>query len=449
MASGVIDPREIVDSGRMTWRQIVVVALCVLLNGLDGFDVLSISFAAPGIASDWGVDRAALGIILSMELIGMSVGSILLGMVADRVGRIPVVVVSLLVMAAGMTAAALSGGIVELAVIRLITGLGIGGMLACTNAIVAEASNARYRSAAVAIMAAGYPLGAIVGGAIASSLLVDGTWRDIFWLGAGMTVVFLPIVLLVLPESIDLSMRRFGPEGALGKVNKSLQRLGHRVVEMVPPVEVVAKADRAGLFKGDMRRVTILLTVAYFFHMTAFYFILKWIPKIVVDLGFEPSAAGGVLVWANVGGMTGSLLFSVLATRMPLRKLMIAILVLSFLMIAAFGFTSGGLDPLKRAAAIAGFFSNAAVVGLYALIAAAYPAQLRAGGTGFVIGIGRGGAAMGPVVAGFLFANGFGLALVAAAMGLGSVIAALAILGLPLERPVDRGSAGKTARRAG
>ncbi len=430
MANGIADPRGIIDEGRMTWRQIMIVALCVLLNGLDGFDVLSISFAAPGISAEWGIDRAGLGIVLSMELIGMSIGSILLGIVADRFGRLPVVVASLLIMAGGMALAATASGVVQLAVIRLGTGLGIGGMLACSNAIVAEASSARFRSAAVAIMAAGYPLGAIIGGSIASSLLVDGTWRDIFWLGSGMTIAFLPLVLLILPESIDLSMRRLGPDRALAKVNAALRKLGHSVVEAVPAIELESKADRQGLFTGPMRKVTILLTVAYFFHMLAFYFVLKWIPKIVVDMGFDPSSAGGVLVWANVGGLTGSLVFSFLTTRLPLRRLMTGVFLATSAMIVVFGLAQGSLDPLRIAAAVTGFFSNAAVVGLYALIAAAYPAHLRAGGTGVVIGIGRGGAMFGPVLAGFLFASGYGLTLVAAVMAIGPLIAAMAVYGL-------------------
>jgi len=424
------DPRSLIEQGAITWRQILVIGLCVLLNGLDGFDVLSISFASPGISADWGVDRAALGIILSMELIGMSVGSIALGLAADKIGRRPVMVASLLVMAIGMAAAAMSTDILMLATIRFLTGIGIGGMLATTSAVVAEASSAKFRSAAIAIMAAGYPLGAIVGGSIASDLLVDGTWRDIFWLGAGMTIIFLPPILLIVPESFEITIRRNAPSDALAKVNKALRKLGHAAVETVSPVVAAAKADRTGLFTGPMRRVTILLILAYFFHMTTFYFILKWIPKIVVDMGFEPSSAGGVLVWANIGGIAGSLLFSFLTTKLPLRPLMVGVFLLSFGLVTLFGMTGEGLDALQRSAAIAGFFTNAGVVGLYALIAASYPPHLRAGGTGVVIGVGRGGAALGPVIAGFLFASNYGLPIVAVIMGLGSVIAAIAILGL-------------------
>ncbi|MEO9132965.1 MAG: MFS transporter, partial [Sphingomonas sp.] len=82
-----MDPRTVIDQAPMSRLQIAAVAITVGLNALDGFDVLSISFASPGIAAEWGVERAALGIVLSMELIGMAFGSVLLGGVADRIGR--------------------------------------------------------------------------------------------------------------------------------------------------------------------------------------------------------------------------------------------------------------------------------------------------------------------------------------------------------------------------
>ncbi|NCN83478.1 MAG: MFS transporter [Sphingomonadales bacterium] len=431
-SAAAADPRAVIDHGTMTWRQFMVIGLCVLLNGLDGFDVLSISFASPGISAEWGIDRAALGIILSMELIGMSVGSIALGLLADRIGRSPVVVGSLLVMAGGMALAAMANGILELGVIRLVTGLGIGGMLACTNAIVAEAASNRVRAAAVAVMAAGYPLGAIIGGSIASELLKDGSWRDIFWLGAGATIAFLPLVLLILPESIGLIVRRFDGQEALLRVNRALKRLGHATlsgIALAPRSD--SGEDDATIMRGALRRTTLLLIAAYFFHMTTFYFILKWIPKIVVDMGFAASSAGGVLVWANVGGLVGSLVFSLITTRVPVRPLVMATFVIAFGTVVLFGMSESGLEPLARAAAIAGFFTNAAVVGLYALIASSYPAHLRAGATGVVIGFGRGGAALGPVLAGLLFAGGISLPLVAAIMGLGSLIALAAIAALP------------------
>ena len=152
--------------------QIAAVAITVGLNALDGFDVLSISFAAPGIATEWGIDRAALGVVLSMELIGMAVGSMLLGGVADRIGRRRTILGCLVAMAAGMFMVTTAHDIVTLSVWRVITGLGIGGMLAAINAVAAEFANRRRRNLSLAIMVIGYPIGAVLGGFVPSPAIV-------------------------------------------------------------------------------------------------------------------------------------------------------------------------------------------------------------------------------------------------------------------------------------
>ena len=436
---GAGDPRGVLGAAPMRWRQILVIGVCVALNALDGFDVLSISFASPGIAREWGIDRAALGLVLSMEMFGMAAGSVLLGPMGDRIGRRPTAMLCLVVMAGGMFATSRVSGIGELAAMRLFTGIGIGGMLACTNAMAAEFANDRWRGAAVAIMAAGYPVGAILGGSVATMLLETGTWRDIFTFGAIATAVFLPVVWLLVPETVGYLMQK-RPEGVLDKVNRALKSVGHSAISLLPAAEEerAAKAAWTSLFAPGLRRVTVLLTVAYFFHIMAFYFILKWAPKIVVDMGFTPASASGVLVWANVGGLIGSLLFSLMALKFALRGLVVAALAASAVMITVFGQGQADLAGLSWAAAAAGFFTNAGVVGFYALIAASFPTAVRAGGTGFVIGLGRGGAALGPIVAGLLFAGGIGLPWVAAAMALASIVAAFALLRLPLDHRCDR-----------
>ncbi|MBU6267906.1 MAG: MFS transporter [Sphingomonadales bacterium] len=415
----------------MTVMQIVAIGVCVLLNALDGFDVLSISFASPGIAKEWHIERGALGVVLSMELFGMAAGSVLLGQVADRIGRKATTLLCLCVMALGMLSTTQVGSIGALAATRLFTGIGIGGMLATTNALVAEYANDKWRGAAVAIMAAGYPVGGIAGGAIASGLLAHGDWRQVFWLGFAMTAICLPLVPWLLPEPVSaLLQKRRGD--TLARVNATLAKLGHEGVNGLPPVEPGArKAHIAELFRGGMAPVTVLLTAAYFLHILTFYFILKWTPKIVVDMGFTPSAAGGVLVWANVGGLLGGLVFSALSLRFGLRGLLVAFMLASTAMVTAFGQGHADLHALSMAAAAGGFCTNGAVVGIYALVAASFPTAIRGGGTGFVIGVGRGGAALSPIVGGVLFQAGLGLNRVAMVMACGSLVAAAALLVLP------------------
>ncbi len=432
------DPRELIDSSPMSKWQLSAIVLCVLLVSLDGFDVLSISFAAPGIAREWGIDRAGLGIVLSMELIGMGVGAFILGHLADRFGRRPTILFSLAVMSAGMYLASIASSVVMLSAIRLVTGLGIGGILASVNAMAAEFSNRRCRNLSVSLMAAGYPLGVIIGGSIASLLLASFDWRAVFLFGAILTLVFLPLAWLLMPESISYLMHK-RPAGALQRINRCLKRMGHAAIESLPPEPAEQPhISMTRLFRPDLMRITLLLSVAYFTHIMTFYYLIKWIPKLVVDMGYSPALSGSVLVWANVGGVSGAVLLGLLSRRYPVRSLVIGSLFFAAMMVAVFGTGQSTLTQLSLVAAVAGFFTNAAIVGMYALFAQAFPTEVRAGGTGFVIGAGRGGAVLGPVIAGFLFESGQGgLLMVSMLMAIGSLIAAVALFVLPQREVAD------------
>jgi benzoate transport len=392
---------------------------------------LSISFASPGISSEWGISRAALGVVLSMELIGMAAGAFVLGAVADRLGRRPTIILCLGIMASGMALASLSTSVTMLSLLRLYTGLGIGGMLAATNAIVAEFANARRRNLAVAIMAGGYPMGAIVGGTIASLLLATtGRWQSIFLFGAIATASFIPVVLMRLPETIAFLCDR-QPPAAIERINRILAEQGRASIAVLPPrSQRTGRSSIAEAFAPGMANITLLLTLAYFAHIMTFYFLMKWIPKLVADMGFSPALAGTVLVWANVGGASGALTLSLLTQRFDVRRLVIVAMVCGSAAVAALGQGLTSLLALSIAACIAGFFTNGATAGLYALFAQSFPARLRAGGTGLVIGIGRGGAALGPIVAGLLFAGGWPLVWVAPIMASGCIVGAIALASL-------------------
>jgi benzoate transport len=422
------DPRAIIAREPMHIRQTVAIAIATALNALDGFDVLSISFAAPGIAKEWHVDRTALGVVLSMELIGMGVGAFLLGMLADRIGRRPTILGCLVVMASGMIAASLAQGVGMLSLCRLYTGLGIGGMLAATNAIVAECSNARRRNLAVAIMAGGYPVGATLGGFLASQLLGwTGHWQSVFQLGAAMTALFIPLVLWLVPETIAFLLIR-QPAGALARINRTMVRQGRAPLAALPPRAQASQGVPLGqLFKGGVAPVSLALILAYFAHMMTFYFLMKWIPKIVVDMGYPATLAGQVLVWANVGGAIGALVLSLLTQRFGVRPLVITLMLGGAAAVAGFGQGLGTLGALSVVAALAGFFTNGATAGLYAVIAQSYPAALRGSGTGLVIGIGRAGAALGPIVAGALFQAHWPLSHVAGMMACGTLVGGIAL----------------------
>jgi benzoate transport len=422
-----IDPREIISQSPMVFLQIVVIIINIGLNSLDGFDILSISFASPGIAREWGVDRAALGIVLSMELIGMALGSFLLGSMADKWGRRPTVLTCLVVMATGMFMVTTTHSIFALSCWRIVTGVGIGGMLAATNALVAEFSNRRRQHLCISVMAVGYPVGGVVGGSIASLLLVNHDWRAVFYLGTSITAFLIPISYFLMPESVHWLTRK-QPAGALEKINKTLKKFGHATIAALPEVSAtLRKRSGSDIFRAGLIGTTAVVASAYFFHVITFYLILKWAPKIVSDMGFTASSAGGVLVWANVGGALGGMTFGLLTLRFDLKILTVATLLLNAVFVSIFGRTPADIQMISLFCAMAGFFGNAAIVGLYALVAVAFPTHARAFGTGFMIGFGRGGSVLSPILAGFMFAAGMPLPHVAMVMALGSILAAFVL----------------------
>ncbi len=432
------NPQRIIDDGPMNWRQYVVVLLMVLLNALDGFDVLSSAFASPGISKEWGVPREALGIMLSAELVGMGFGSVILGGLADKQGRKPTMLACLAIMAAGMYFAHTATGLTELSVWRFITGIGIGGMLTSTNAVTAECTSVSARSLSMAIYVIGYPLGGVIGGIVAQTwLLPNFDWRAVFLFGAVMTAAMIPLVALLVPET-PAFYTATRPADAVARINRSLTAFGKATIAALPPL--VADAPRPKLMEilsnPRLRPVTLLLAFGYMFHTITFYYILKWAVKIVSDYppGYAPPLAASVLTYANIGGALGGLLLGFLMKRWDIKLPTVIMLFLALAGVTAFGIGFDSIEAWRAAAFVAMFFGNGAIVGFYAAFAKGFPAFARATGTGFVLGVGRLGAAGSPIIAGYLF-KVFGddqLLLVSFCMGLGSLVALVLFLLLPM-----------------
>ncbi|HEY0963326.1 MAG TPA: MFS transporter [Pseudomonadales bacterium] len=428
------DPREILNHSAMARLQYVVVALTVALNALDGFDVMAISFASPGIYAEWGITPAGLGLVLSMELWGMAAGSLLLGGIADQYGRKPTILACLFMMTIGMYLVTTTPSLTVLSIWRFITGLGIGGMLASINAQAAEFSNLKNRPMAIAIMSAGYPIGGILGGAVVTQLLKYYDWRSVFYFGTAVTMLMIPLVALLMPESVHWLVRK-RPANYLGRINATMTKLGHKALAMIPVFpEEAQHRTFVDIFNKTMLATTLCVTAAYFLHIVTFYFILKWVPQLVVQMGFSPASAGGVLTWASVGGAVGALTFGLLSKRFGLKGLTIFMFVCSAIGTILFGQTTPNLAVLSALVALAGYFINAGIVGMYSIIAQVFPTHVRASGTGFAIGVGRGGSALSPILAGFLLQGGMELPMVSVVMAMGSLLAAGALLFLKLDR---------------
>ena len=434
------DLQQVIDGERMSVRQWIAVAITICLNALDGFDVLSSAFAGPGIKKEWSLGPDGLGAVLSMELIGMGVGSLVLGGMADKYGRRPTILTCLVLMGIGMFGATTATSPQTLSLWRVLTGLGIGGMLAATNAVVFELSNVKRRSFAMALMVIGYPLGAFFGGLVAAELLKTHDWRSVFMFGAIMTSIFLPLVLLFVPET-PAWLGQARPAGALEKINRTLARFGHSRIEALPVLAAnAAAASLAIIFKPAYRRATLVLSVGYAAHALTFYFILKMAPAIMSDpqfagQSFTRSQGAGVLAYANLGGAIGGACFGWFMHRYGVKKATMTALGLSVLGVAHFGLGQNSLQGWTLAVIFAGLFTNAAIVGFYASFAAAYPTHAKATGTGFALSIGRGGAALSPYLAGVLFQNQLGLMTVSIIMATGSLVALVLFAFLPVKDP--------------
>ena len=450
-AGGGTNPINVINDTPMSARQWMVVVLMVLLNALDGFDVLSSAFAAPGITAEWNIERAALGVVLSAELVGMGFGSVLLGGMADKYGRKNTMLACLVFMAAGMWMAGHATGVTPMVIFRFITGIGIGGMLAATNAVTAESSNSKWRKACIAVYVAGYPLGAIIGGIAASEWLLEAYgWRGVFDFGAIVTAALIPVVFLVVPETAAYHAGKDNLDG----VNKTLGAFGKPPIESLPPANNTATKPKVTdiLSNPKLRPVTLLLAFGYAFHTITFYYILKFAVQIVADYppGYPPSEAATVLTYANVGGFFGSALFGFVMARLGIRWPTALMLLIGSVAVASFGLGRDTLDGWQWATIITGFFTNAAISGYYAAFARGFPAYARATGTGFVLGIGRLGAAGSPLLAGALFSwlGNDELLTVSIIMAMGSVISLLLFLKLP-EREGDElvGAADSEAKK--
>ena len=401
----------------MSGLQIFAVALSVALNALDGFDVLAITFAAPGIARDWGIGPAQLGVALSSGLAGMALGSLFIAPFGDRYGRRPLILICLALMAAGMALTATATGLVSLCVWRVVTGLGIGGMVATINAVAAEFANERRRDFSVAVMTIGYPVGGLIGGFAVADLVEPYGWQSVFVLGGIVTAAFIPLVWFGLPESLEF-LGRIGTPAARARIDALLIRMGHPPLQgdLAPPPDKAKGGSFAELLGPRFRALTLILVCAYFLHILTFYFFSGWLPKLMSDVGYSTPDAIRTSALMSLGGVIGGSLLGWAAPRFGLIRLVVLAMIGTSISFVAFGLVSG-LAAVQAMAFVAGVCVFGGIVGLYALLARAFPPELRVTGTGLAIGVGRAGAIVGPLIGGFLIAGGTSIPLSIAIVG--------------------------------
>jgi benzoate transport len=397
-----------IRESKMTSFQIMAVAICLVINLVDGFDVVAIAFAAPEIAREWSLPPTKLGILFSAGLFGMVLGALFFGPVADRVGRRSVILLCLTIISVGMLTSATAQSLLPLSLLRILTGLGVGGMITSLNTMVAEYSSDRRRKLAVSLLQTGYPVGGIVAGLVSVYLIGGFGWRSIFVFGGLMSACMIPLVMFRLPESLDYLLDQ-QPRGALNRLNQLLRRLGQPELQQLPDRETdQVKAGAVGdLFSDELRFNTLSMWACYLAVMCSWYFVVNWTPKILVDAGLslEGGISGGLLI--SLGAVMGGLAIGAFSGLFRATRLVALFMTLSVATMTLFGFLETNLAIMLAVTFLIGVFLAGSMIGLYVIIPDIYPARVRSTGTGWAIGFGRLGAVAGPFLAGVLIAAGW------------------------------------------
>ena len=418
-----------VAAGRLTHFQLFAIGVCVCLNMLDGFDILAMSFAASGVKTDWHLADSQLGFLLSAGLVGMAIGSLLVAPWADRLGRRPIVLLSVATAGLGMVGSAATSGFVQLLTLRVLTGIGIGGTIASVAVIVSEYAPERWRSVALAIYATGYSIGATIGGALTALAVQRFGWRSAFAIGGLLSLILVPIAWRRLPESLEFLLTRRPPD-ALRRVNELLLAMRQAAVSTLSDTPKGTPATPRAFL---VTRISVLTGFVFFCTMASYYFIMSWTPRLLTAAGLATNQglAGGILL--NLGGIAGCLLYTWGASRVNARRLLTVVLLATALVVGVFALSMSNRDAALWTALLVGMTANGAMAGLYAVGPLLYPTAVRATGMGTAIGIGRLGAILAPVVSGALLDKGWPAAQLYVLFAIPCVLAALAMMRIGAE----------------
>jgi len=433
----VIDVAEIIDRRPLSALQIMVLFLAGFTIVLDGLDIQAVAFAAPAIAADLGLQRASLGPIFSAGLLGMALGSMLMGPVADRYGRRFSVLLSVSLFGGFTFLTAFASSSAELLAFRFLTGLGLGGALPSLVVLVGEYSPTRIRAICAGVVLAGVPVGGLIGGLLATWAIPRFGWPSVFLIGGGLPVLMLPILWLKLPESIRFMVSR-GPSGA-AKARDIMRRIdpqgdygaGAVFIETHPTADGVPKGvPISKLFAGGMVRDTLLLWAAFFTNLMGIYFLVSWIPTLLVDAGYSIAKATTASVVLNFGGVFGLLGLGWIVSRfgVPVRYVIALALLVGSVHVALVGALATNLTLMLSAVFVAGLCVMGTQGQLFNLGSSLYPTEVRTTGLGWAVGIGRIGSVLGPLIGGALILIGLGIPVYFGFFGALLVLGSVAVL---------------------
>ena len=360
-------------------RSLALLGVAFVLVMIDGYDLFIVSFVAPLIAKDLHLDFVSIGTVFAAGLAGSMVGGLLLGQVADRAGRRPALLVSLATAGVATMLCSQAHSFGAFAALRFLTGLALGGLLASIVPLVAEHFPSQQRSAAVTVMFMGYPLGAVVGGAITALLIAHG-WRNLF-LAAGVVTLLLVPVGMVLEETLDAS------DAPIDDAHRMPWRWSF-----------------IALFTEGRFWTTLIASLAIFCLLLVTYLLNSWTPLIAAKSGFSPQTAAWCGVLLNLGGVIGALSSTLLVGRFGVFKVVTLMVASGSLAVALLGFLYGSVGALYSGLAVIGLLVIGGQQNAPAISVQLYPRRMRSAGVGWQFAAGRLGSILGPIIGARLLA---------------------------------------------
>ena len=440
-----------------SYRLTLTVGLCFLVALMEGLDLQAAGIAAVGIAHAFALDKMQMGWIFSAGILGLLPGALVGGMLADRYGRKRILIASVALFGLFSLATAISWDFSSLVFARLMTGVGLGAALPNLIALTSEAAGPRFRGTAVSLMYCGVPIGAALAAALGFSGLASA-WQTVFWVGGVIPLLLVPNLIALTSEAAGprfrgtaVSLMYCGvPIGAalaaalgfsgLASAWQTVFWVGGVIPLLLVPLLMrwlpesqvytqqtqVAAAPLRALFAPATASATLLLWLCYFFTLLVVYMLINWLPMLLVEQGFRPSQAAGVMFALQIGAASGTLILGALMDK--LRPVVMSLLIYTGMLasLLALG-TVSSLSGMLMAGFVAGMFATGGQSVLYALAPLFYSTQIRATGVGTAVAVGRLGAMSGPLLAGKMLALGTGTVGVMAASAPGILLAGLAV----------------------
>ena len=412
--------------------QWLVVALGVLINMLDGFDLLAAAQVAPILSREWNLEPEALGLLLSSSALGTAAGAFVLSPIADLLGRRSAIIVNLALMSVGMLVSTQADSVLTLTAMRFLTGMGVGAMASSVGTLIFEYSSIKQRALALGFVTIGYNVGAVVSGFFAIWFLGRYSWSALFMLGGVLTLLLIPLIYFAMPESIDFMCKK--PKvNTLPKLNRIFAHLGLSAVDTLPqPPPAVMQSSILDLLRNPILPRTFMMMVSYFLYMMSGYFFLNWNNQLTTEAGFSDMGGLSVAIMTQLGGIAGGVLTGWLGSKLPFRTVAGAILIIIGLGIMAFGYAGTSYAFTVFTSVLIGFSFFGGAVVMYTTGASTYPARVRATGMGLSMTAGRLGSFFGPFVAGYLLGADMGRMMTCVLLGIPVILSAFTLLRVPL-----------------